>query len=148
MEKVISSADILAFPEDDEFAAPTAFELRQSMRRSTRKSSHNTSNVYASSAAAASLRRKQVLSNTARAPPFTISAPPAGINPSIAYSDIADVSELYPPHVNRAFVNNEDSRAQSIAGTSRASSSLTEKRSEMLNESSTDEVSHLSSAFE
>ena len=140
VEKVISSADILAFPEDDEFAAPTAFELRQSVRRSTRKPSHSSSNIYASSAAAASLRRKHVLSNAVRAPPFTISAPPAGIVPSIAYSDIADFNELYPPHINRAFVNNEDIRANSIAGTSRASSSLTEKRSEILNESSTDEV--------
>ena len=157
VEKVISTADILQFPDDDEFAAPTAFELRQSMRRSTRKqSSHLTNkhnNIYASSAAAASIRRSHALANAARAPPFTITPASAGIVPSIAYSDIGGdhLSEIYgggggggggggPARmVNHGFVVEEDRRT--TATTSRASSSLTEKPSDPPNhESSTDEV--------
>ncbi|OWA50313.1 Protein sidekick [Hypsibius exemplaris] len=144
VEKVISTADILQFPDDDEFAAPTAFELRQSMRRSTRKPHSIKNNIYCSSAAAASMRRNHALANAARAPPFTITQAPDGVVPSIAFSDIGDVSDIYPPHVNRGFVHTEDERRNggpsSTATTSRASSSLTEKPSEMHNESSTDEV--------
>lgn len=124
-----STVDILHFPEDNEFAPPTAFELRQSMRRSGRKPVNT--NMYSISATA-SLRRKNGSTNGKQAPPFIISAPSTGIVPSIAYSDIGDASDVYPPHINRAFVNDDE--------ISRSSSSLTEKHSEILNESSTDEV--------
>ncbi|XP_055334762.1 protein sidekick-like [Paramacrobiotus metropolitanus] len=131
VEKVTSTADMLQFPEDDEFAAPTAFELRQSMRRSARKLPPN-NNIYSTSTTN-SLKRKTTSASTARPPPFIIAAPPTGIVPSIAYSDIGDTSDIYPPHINRGYVN------EGSASASRASSSLTEKPSEM-HESSTDEV--------